>query len=341
VISTPLERLTTGPGGDQDAALSPDGNLVAYSSTAQRTRIWSFALDAAGRIAGSGLPVTLGGSGEYDAAVSANGEQLIYRTIRDGRQEVWERSLLDGHERRLITGDEAVRSSPRWSPDGSRIAYQLSPRRSESGSLLAVFALSDMREQVLTRPGAESLVPDDWSRDGSLILGPCAVQRASTSGACVAPAATPATVRPIVVDPDRNLRSLRFSPDQRWISAVAFPRERNDGADSIVVMPSNGGSMQPLTDGTHYDQKPVWSSDSATVYFVSNRDGFFNVWGRHFDGAAGRPVGDVFQVTSLASPRQMIAPDLERAEIAIAAHHLYVPVTETAGQVFILENLSR
>jgi Tol biopolymer transport system component len=266
---------------------------------------------------------------------------LIYRTIRDGRQEVWERSLLDGRERRLISGDEAVRSSPRWSPDGTRLAYQLNKRGDESASLLAVFAVNEMREEVLTRPGTMSLVPDDWSHDGRFILGPCSDERASTSGACVAPAVMPVSVRSIVRDPERNLRSLRFSPDQRWISAVAFPRERLNVIDTVVVMPSNGGRIVPLTEGTYYDQKPVWGPDGGTVYFVSNRDGFFNVWGRHFDAETGRPVGDVFRVTSLASPRQMIAPDLERAEIAVSARRLYVPVTETSGQVVILENLNQ
>jgi hypothetical protein len=43
-------------------------------------------------------------------------------------------------ERRLIA-DDAIRSSPRWSPDGTRLAIRLSPAGAQS---LVVFALMEM-----------------------------------------------------------------------------------------------------------------------------------------------------------------------------------------------------
>jgi Tol biopolymer transport system component/DNA-binding winged helix-turn-helix (wHTH) protein len=340
-IGPPLEPLTTGAGTDRDAVLSPDGTQIAYSSVSERTRIWSFALDATGRISGNGVPVTLGGSGEFDAAVSADGQRLIYRTTRDGRQELWEHWLQDGHERRLIAGDEGLRSSPRWSPDGTRLAYQLNVRRPRAGVVLAVFAFNDMREQMLTSPGASSLVPDDWSRDGSLILGPCVDPNASTSAACVARAITPTYVRPLVSDPKRSFRSLRFSPDQKWISAVAVSRGGNSSSSQVVVLPFEGGQPISITDGSHYDQKPVWGVDGRTVYFISNRDGFFNVWGRRFDGDTRAPIGEPFPVTTFSNPGLMIAPDLDRLEMAVAARHLYLPVTESTGQIFVLRHIDR
>jgi len=145
----------------------------------------------------------------------------------------------------------------------------------------------------------------------------------------------------IAADPKRNLRSLRFSPDQHWISAVSFARDRAHDRSAVVVMPFGGGSVIEITHGTHYDQKPVWSRDGRTLYFVSNRDGFFNVWARHFDPLSGWPVGDPFRVTSFSSPRQMLAQDLSRLEITVAAQHLYIPVTERTSEILMLDGMKK
>ncbi len=79
----------------------------------------------------------------------------------------------------------------------------------------------------------------------------------------------------------------------------------------------------------------------STLYFVSNRDGLFNVWGRRFDGATGTPSGASFRVTSFSSPRQTISPQLSRMQIAVTARHLFLPITETSGELWMLENVDR
>jgi hypothetical protein len=58
-----------------------------------------------------------------------------------------------------------------------------------------------------------------------------------------------------------------------------------------------------------------------TIYFVSGRDGFFNVWGIRFDVVKGKPVGDPFQVTSFESPSLMLT------------------IGEVSGSIWILDNV--
>jgi hypothetical protein len=53
------------------------------------------------------------------------------------------------------------------------------------------------------------------------------------------------------------------------------------------------------------------------------------------------PVGEPFQVTSFASPRQTISAELSRMQIAITATHLFLPMTETSGELWLLDNVDR
>jgi Tol biopolymer transport system component len=90
-------------------------------------------------------------------------------------------------------------------------------------------------------------------------------------------------------------------------------------------MPSSGGDRSrwtPLTDSSEWGDKPRWSPDGKTVYFVRYRDSFFNLWAVRFDSGAGTPVGEPFQVTRFGSPTRQISTDLPNAEIGISRSRL-------------------
>lgn len=341
------DRLTTGTSEDTDMALSADGTRLVFTARNVRTRLWSFPFDATtGQLRGAGQPVTSGGAGEQDADTPDDGSKLVYRTVRGGRHELWERSIIDGRERLLISSTGWVRTRPRWSPDGLRLAYSRS-RADPAGQLpeqaVTVLPAGGGEERVLTRPGDLGMVPTDWSPDGRWLVGACRTDPAGPVGTCLM-AASNAPIEPrvrvITSHPTKNLFENRFSPDQRWITFLAVD-STDAGVSTIFVMPASGGRWTPVTEGLAYDDKPHWSPDGRILYFVSNREGLFNVWGRHFDGASGTPVGDPFRVTAFGSPRQTISPQLSRMQIAVTADRLFLPIAETSGEVWMLENVDR
>ncbi|MEO7271235.1 MAG: hypothetical protein ABIX28_26015 [Vicinamibacterales bacterium] len=117
---------------------------------------------------------------------------------------------------------------------------------------------------------------------------------------------------------------------------------RASGRSRLYVVPASGGGWTPLTDGTAFDDKPRWSHDGRLLYYLSDRDGFFNVWGRRFDGATGQPDGAPFQVTSFRTSQRMISPEnISDAEIAVDAHRLVLPLTEVSSQIWLLEHVDR
>jgi len=342
------DRLTSGTTEDTDLALSPDGSRLVFAARSTRTRLWAFPFDAVtGKVIGSGQPVTSGGAGEQDADTPDDGAKLVYRAIRSGRQELWERTVAEGRERMLVAGGEYTRTRPRWSSDGTRLAYLR--RRSEAGggaleAAVVLFAVDKGEERLLTTPGDPAMVPTDWSSDGKWLLGGCPQPSTQRIGTCLLDVPDGqqrgARVRTLAADPMHNFFEQRFSPDQRWISFIAV-NAADAGVSTVFVMPAAGGPFQAMTDGLAYDDKPHWAPDGRTIYYVSHRDGVLNVWGRQFDSTTGAAQGAPFRVTAFSTPRQMISPQLAQMQIALTVNRLFLPITETQSELWILDNVNR
>ena len=127
------ERLTTGAGQETDLAISADGTRLLFTATSSRTRLWEFPVDAAvGRITGEPYPITQGSTGEVDFDVQADGSKIAYQTVRAGRNELWERSTVAGHERLLLSSTDSRLAKPLWSPDGAKLAFLRCAKRDHS-----------------------------------------------------------------------------------------------------------------------------------------------------------------------------------------------------------------
>jgi len=294
-------------------------------------------------LTGEGQPVTPGGPAEFDAAAPLDGSRVAYRTVRGGQQELWQRSVSGEDERLLVSSASSMRTSPRWSRDGTRLAYLRRTPDTRSASVaraIAIIPAAGGPEELLDLPMEMEIVPDDWSADGSWILGACRRSPREPLGTCLMRSSSGALrdVRVIAADASADLMCQRFSPDERWISFMAVNRASRD-VSTIYVMPASGGRWTPVTTGETYDDKPRWSPDGRVLYFLSARDGTLNLWGRRFDPASGTPAGDPFRVTSFGATGPALPRDLARVEIAIAANRLFVPITEASGTIWMLEGI--
>jgi len=339
------ERLTTAAGEETNLALAPDGARLIFTSTSNRTRLWAFPLDpSTGRITGAPHPITDGSTGEVDFDARTDGSKVAYRTARAGRSELWERSMIDGRQRLLLASTDALLLKPRWSPDGARLAFSRCAGR-DSRLALVVLDAAGGGSRVLTKPSQVDMQGFDWSRDGQAILGSCRFgpsERYSTCLVSVPPAAGNGepSVRVIASDPKRNLYNQRFSPDQRWITFLAHDLSYAS-TSAIYVIPAAGGSWRAITDGSWFDDKPRWGPDGRVLYFVSNRSGVANVWGRRFDDATGLPDGEPFPVTSFRSAQFVLTPRTVQMDIAVTATHLLLPMTEARSELWMLDQVDR
>ena len=273
---------------------------------------------------------------------------LVYQAIRGGHRELRALSLVDRRERLIASGtdriDKAVLSS-----DGTRLAYLrravpavpvAAAARARSEFVVVHWNGKTDADYAVSAETDSRLTPFDWSADGRTVLGTCpgpsllAVCSMDVSGV---------SRQPVIVtsDPTLSLYQAHFSPDGRWIVFMAMnPGEA--GLSRLYVVPASGGAWVPITDGTSFHDKPRWSPDGRILYYLSNRDGFFNVWGRRFDGTAGLPQREPFRLTTFRSSDRMISPEsISEVEIAVARNRLVLPLTDVSSQIWLLENADR
>jgi Tol biopolymer transport system component/DNA-binding winged helix-turn-helix (wHTH) protein len=335
-----LERLTTSPALQQELAVSPGGTRLAFSSRVETKRLRSFPFDAhKGRVTGPGVPLTSGTSGDEGApSVAADGQRLLYQATRGAREDLWQLSLANQQERLLLSDAAWRRTIPHWSPDG-RIVYQKTRAAAPPGThdgAIVVMPGDGGAEQVVS---TAAMSPTDWSRDSATVLGTCRSPVTQLFTVCVLALRGGDTSAPRVVaaDPHRNMFAQRISPNQNWITFIAV----KGPISAIYVARPDGGPWVRVSDHPAWDDKVRWAPDGRALYWVSNRTGRFNVWGRRFDPATGTPVGAAFPVTSLDEPHQGIPASIKGLEIAVSATRLIAPIVESAGGVWMIDHPDR
>src|SRR5207249_212813 len=179
-------------------------------------------------------------------AGAADGSKVAHYAVRAGRSELWERSITEGQDRLLLSSLDWRFASPRWSPDGAKLAFSRCAARDHSVAV-AVLNADSGAERVLTKPDVEMGV-SDWSKDGQAILGACRFSKSDRYSTCVIPLrddGRASDVRVIASDPTRNLFNQRFSPDQRWISFLAHDLSY-ESTSTVYVISTGGGAWRPM-----------------------------------------------------------------------------------------------
>ena len=338
-----IERLTTGTEIDSEFSASPDGSKMAFTSESRRVQAWMFPFDARrGRVTGSGSAVTSPGMEAWETSISRDGRRLVFLAKRSGRWELWEKSLADGRENPIAADDSYVRTEPHWSPDGTRLAYfRMNP--STGGGQGVIWSKSRGEEpiSVLSNLGPFLF---DWSADGKWLLASRGSVENGQAEIWKLPAAGGAEKEKerklVASDAQTNLWQCQYSPDGRWIVFEAEGIKPTGHKSAIYAAPAvGGGPWTKITEGKHWDDKPRWSPDGRTIYFVSERGGFFNVWGIHFDPVKGKTEGEPFQVTTFDNPRLMVAEVMPSVGLTLTQNQLIVTVSQVSGSIWVLDNL--
>ncbi len=196
-----------------------------------------------------------------DVQIAPDGQHVAYvrntmsimRDRREGR--LWIVSA-DGSTHRKLTSTDRSESSPRWSPDGSRIAFVSG---GEDGSEIYVYWLETGESARLTQLARS---PRDlaWSYDGRQIAFSMLVPEAGPQLASMPPRPDGAQW----ADPPRVTTRVRHEADGSGFIEPGF--------NHIFVVPADGGTPRQVTSGDFHHRGPVWMPDGGSILFSANRE---------------------------------------------------------------------
>jgi dipeptidyl aminopeptidase/acylaminoacyl peptidase len=147
--------------------------------------------------------------------------------------------------------------------------------------------------------------------------------------------------RKIISNPAYEIFQPHFSPDRRWLVFEATRSMPTALESSLYVAAADGGPWIRITDGKQWDDKPCWSPDGKSIYFLSRRGGFFNVWGIRFDPVHGKPVGQPFKITALDRASLMVPQDIQPVALSISQKSLVLTASEVSGSIWTLDNADK
>jgi Tol biopolymer transport system component len=266
---------------------------------------------------------------------SPDGRKIAFLSRGGGHNGPYDNGLYvvnaDGSGQRRLTGDARInlgsllahlgRTTPAWSPDGRRIAFE-SGRDGENG--LYVVNADGSGRRILTRNGQAPA----WSPDGRKIaffshLKVYVMNADGSEHRNLTPGAKARGQAFLAWSPDgrkiaflgdcgdschyvyvmnadgsglRNLTGFRglvsprglasppaWSPDGRKIAFLS-------GGDEVYVMNADGSAQRRLTRNPARDADPVWSPDGRKIAFVSERDGNSEVYVMNANGSGQRSL---------------------------------------------------
>jgi eukaryotic-like serine/threonine-protein kinase len=258
-------------------------------------------------VPGRTTQVTLEPGMELDPALSPDGSLIAYAGGRMGRMRIFVRPVTGGRALDLSGEGTGDHRNPRWSPDGTRLAYET------TDGVFVVPVLGGTPTRLFPTP-ADYRGSLAWSPDGGNVAyaGVDRVYRHDLR-----------TGETIELARVYQPHSLSWSPDGRrlavvsdnstWVFGAVWLQPNCESCSSlffanvapsaILTVPADGGEAREIVAATSMNMSPSWLPD-GNLLFMSDRGGSRDVYWQSID-REGRVVGSPLRLTTGLSAHTM------------------------------------
>jgi len=253
--------------------------VLAGASLLWITRPW----ESSGKLTPAGTQrITFTAGPEFSGSLSPNSGLLVYGHTEHGTMDLYVQPRVGGRKLRLTagSGDEHL---PRWSRDGTRIAYL-----GGDGMRCDVFTIS-----ALGGPSsklAETGIPYTHSFWTALSLLGTMPWSPNDESLLFSRILNNSDIAIFQVDLEtRDEKQVTFPPpgthdlsgswafDGEWIVFI----RSHGGTSDLWLLPASGGEARPLLEDEFANMDPAFLPGDQHVIFRSNRGGMENIWGIH------------------------------------------------------------
>ena len=238
---------------------------------------------------------------ELRPTLSPDGKFVAYMSKASGNWDILLQRIGGRNPINLTEGSTEDDGSPKFSPDGERIAFR---SERQGGGIFVMGATGESARRV-TEGGFDPA----WSPDGTRIVH-------ATEGTAQNPYARNTVSQLWVTEVATGETELLYAGDAvqpDWSPGghrIAYWGLQGDsGQRDLWTVNADGTDPVPVTDDADLDWNPVWSPDGSWLYFSSDRGGSLNLWRIPIDEMTGQALG---------APEPVTTPSLWSGELSFS-----------------------
>ncbi len=318
-------QLTLGEARDINPTLAGSGTL-AYTQLVGALHLW--------RIENAPIPggsvaskLTEDPSVDITPFISSNGRWLVFSRGWGDHRDAWMKDMNSMTEAPLLASGMEM----------------MSPIIDDTGKILAFEAREKGRPSIFTsiQGGAPKRLctgcslPTSWFDTNRGIL----YREGSPSSIYMIDPQT--GERHLVLKQDGvSLSEPSWSPQTEYLLFTRQGEVQGNKQIFAVRFPRSTASAEgrwiPVTVASESSDRPRWSGDGKTIFYVSTRDGFSCLWAQSFNPDTREPVGPPFAVMHYHNRRNSIDVIAPRSfNLSVAGNSIYYNLGESSSSIWI------